>query len=223
MAAWLVHLRVAERLKELCGVTEESDYYVGALAPDSGRMVGAFEYIPSKDVSHWKTDGVGYAERFALNDGFADKDLFRERDEKKRCFFLGYYIHILTDTLYVRDVIHPAVRVCGREKWRANIDRIRANWYDIDFRFLAGHPGFRPLEAIGSVKEYPNESLDYFTRDDITERVLFVARLYKTGVPAAEPDFFHVTPVDIAQFVASAADSIALRLKEKGIIRNNNA
>ena len=74
MATWVLHLRVAETVKKLLDLNvEETAYYVGSIAPDSGRMVDNFTYLPSKDVSHWKREGVSYEQRFEDNGDFFRK------------------------------------------------------------------------------------------------------------------------------------------------------
>lgn len=178
MATWLMHLRVAEKLKPFLGELDETAYYVGSIAPDSGRMVGNFTYIPPKDVSHWKREGVSFEQRFEDNAGFFIKYGVNERDVFKRSLFLGYYIHIVTDTVYVRDVIRPFIEKNGREFWRENVAEIRAGWYELDYRFLCENRNFYPLRVISGTKEFKNDYFDYFAEDDITERINFAAELY---------------------------------------------
>ena len=67
MSTWIMHLRVAEQVKNLIPNLNEAAYYAGAIAPDSGRMVDDFTYLPSKDISHWKRDDVSYEQRFLDN------------------------------------------------------------------------------------------------------------------------------------------------------------
>ena len=108
MATWVLHLRVAEAVKNILGLKiDETAYYVGAIAPDSGRMVDNFTYLPNKDVSHWKREGVTYEQRFEDNGDFYRTYGENELDLFKKSFALGYYVHILTDTVYVRDIIAP--------------------------------------------------------------------------------------------------------------------
>ena len=190
MATWVLHLRVAEIVKNSLDLkVDETAYYVGAIAPDSGRMVDNFTYLPSKDVSHWKREGVSYEQRFEDNGDFFRAYGENETDNFKKSFCLGYYVHILTDTIYVRDIIAPFISEHGKPFWRENIEKIRAGWYEIDHRFVANNKDFRPLELIYGVKEFKNDFLDYFTEDDITERILFAAELYKNGKPNENAEF----------------------------------
>ncbi len=215
MATWLTHLRVAEKLFETLDNIDETAFFVGCIAPDSGRMVDDFTYLPPKDVSHWKREGVSYAQRFEDNAEFFKSFAENEKDNKMFSFYLGYYVHILTDTVYVRDIIHPFINGRGRETWRANIKLIRKSWYEIDARFLERNKGYRPLEIIGSVKEFPNTTIDYFAYDDITERIKYAYEFYQN--PKTDPDtlFFTHDEARCDEIVEYASAEIRKILKEK--------
>ncbi len=215
MATWVLHLRVAEMIAKTLDNIDETAYYVGAIAPDSGRMVDNFTYLPPKDVSHWKREGVSYEQRFEDNADFFREYGENENDSFKKSFYLGYYIHILTDTIYVRDIIHPFIRENGRPFWRANIDAIRAGWYEIDHRFVARNKDFRPLALINEVSDFPNVYFDYFAPDDITERIRFAAELYENGKPNESAEFITHDESKAEELVACMSSTIRAILKEK--------
>ena len=95
MATWVMHLRVAEKLRDCQAIADlfenidEKAYYVGSIAPDSGRMVGNFTYIPPKDVSHWKREDVSYQQRFLDN----------------RAFLAGLVFHLLLFALKIHETV----------------------------------------------------------------------------------------------------------------------
>lgn len=215
MATWAVHLRVAENIFKTLNDVDEAAFYVGSIAPDSGRMVDDFTYLPPKDVSHWKREGVSYEQRFEDNAEFFKIYALNEQNKRLFSFYLGYYVHILTDTIYVRDIIHPFINGRGRNTWRANIQAIRKGWYEIDCRFLAANKGFRPLEIIGEVREFPNTVLDYFAYDDITERIRYAYEFYKNAKcdPTAELITHDEQKSD--EMVEYASEFIRNLLKEK--------
>lgn len=215
MATWLTHLRVAENLLRTLENIDETAFYIGSIAPDSGKMVDDFTYLPPKDVSHWKREGVTYAQRFEDNAEFFRKYADNEKDKEKYSFCLGYYVHILTDTVYVRDIIHPFINGRGRETWRANIKLIRKSWYEIDCRFLLKNKGYRPLELIGRVDDFPNTMLDYFARDDITERIKYASEFYKNVKSDPDTVFFTHDEAKTDEIAEYAAAEIRKILKEK--------
>ncbi len=216
MATWVLHLRVAEKIAETLGIDiDETAYYVGAIAPDSGKMVDNFTYLPPKDVSHWKREGVSYEQRFEDNADFYRRYGENESDVFKKSLYLGYYVHILTDTIYVRDIIHPFIKAHGRDFWRANIDTIRAGWYEIDHRFIARNKDFRPLQIICGVKDFENVYFDYFDHDDITERVLCAAELFSNGKPNENAVFLTHDEARAEELIDCMVKTIRDILKEK--------
>ena len=215
MASWILHLRIAQALDGYLNPADKTAYYVGTLAPDSGKLNGGFDYVPPKDTTHWKREGVTHEERIECNREFYKKYIADERDEKRLSFYLGYYVHILADSLFVREVIRPYIQKATREVWRANIDKIRAGWYELDFRFIASHKGFLPFEIISAVEDFPNEYLDYFARDDITERITYIKQLYSTSLPDGSTELITLDEPGADRFVDTAAKEI------KNLIKND--
>lgn len=218
MATWIMHLRVSEKVGKFLGEIDETAYYVGSIAPDSGRMVDNFTYLPPKDVSHWKRDDVSYEQRFKDNYAFFEKYGRGEKDLFKRSLFIGYYVHILTDTVYVRDVIHPFIESRGKPFWKANIENIRAGWYELDYRFLVEHKNYRPLEIISAVEGFPNRYFDYFTPDDITDRIKYAARLYSNPKINPEQDFLTIDKARQDELIDEMTDIIIHELKKYNVI-----
>ncbi|MBO4277425.1 MAG: zinc dependent phospholipase C family protein [Clostridia bacterium] len=208
MAPWVMHLRIAELLENALKIANRTAYYVGSVAPDSGRMTGDFEYLPPKDVTHWKREGLDIEERIELNRAFYEKYVKGETDPARRAFYLGYYAHILADTLFVRDVIKPYIRVATRPVWRARIKEIRACWYEIDFRFVAEHPDYEPLRILADADDFAEGYLDYFAPGDIAERVEYIVELYANSRPNPETEFITIDVPGADAFVKNAAGEI---------------
>ena len=215
MATWITHLRIGERvLKELNGIDERA-FYVGSLAPDSGKMVGNFTYLPPKDVSHWKREGVSYEQRFEDNAEFFKKYVENEGDSAKYAFFLGYYVHILTDTMYVRDIIHPYIEKHGKPHWKENIEDIRKGWYEIDFRFLERNREYLPFEMLKTVEEFEVSSLDYFAPEDVFERISYAVDFYSSALSDKSCVFFTHDEEFAEKMIGYMSDDIIKILKNK--------
>ena len=191
-----MHLRVAERVKCLFDNLDETAFYIGSIAPDSGRMVDDFTYLPPKDVSHWKRENVSYEQRFLDNHEFYLKYCKNERDNFKRSLCLGYYVHILVDTIFVRDIIHPYMAKHGYPFWQANIKKIRKGWYEIDFRYLAKNQPYRPYEMLKTVPPFDNSFISYFASDDFYNRVVDTINLYDNAKVDMDCEFFTHTDAE---------------------------
>lgn len=97
MASIIIHLAVAKELKEHLNISDERDYYLGAIAPDIAKQIGY-----DRNISH-----------FIINskDGIPNIDLFINRypNFKYNSFSLGYFIHLYTDKLWFNGFIDKIV------------------------------------------------------------------------------------------------------------------
>lgn len=97
MASAIINLAVAKELKKYLNVSDEKDYYLGAIAPDISKQIGQ-----DRDISH-----------FIIN---TKKDnpninLFISRypNFKYNSFSLGYFIHLYTDKLWFNGFLDKIV------------------------------------------------------------------------------------------------------------------
>jgi uncharacterized membrane protein len=113
MADWLTHLRTAHSvIDKIDFPVDEEKYYIGTIATDCGKIKfddnGKKYYDPSRYISHW-TDDITDWDRPVHYDRFYDKYLKNETDHIKKSFYMGYYIHLLTDALWVELVARPVI------------------------------------------------------------------------------------------------------------------
>ena len=99
MATWMVHLRVAEQMLEAFPRLERQEFIVGNIAPTAAcpMRTGRFSHrIPIPRIL--KTDGEIDIPKF-LNK-YMTGEKWAAYGEKAKSFFLGYYVHLLTDELW---------------------------------------------------------------------------------------------------------------------------
>lgn len=120
---------------------------VGNIAPDGGVPNEDWSvFTPDTNISHFKTDGEIDIPKF-LNK-YMTGEKWAAYGEKAKSFFLGYYVHLLTDELWRDEVVYPTI-----EKHRElyNRDRMEAiwtfkkDWYALDHLFIRNHPDFQPF------------------------------------------------------------------------------
>jgi hypothetical protein len=113
MATWLTHLRVSERLINKIKISDNSLFFAGSIAPDT-------DILP--DTSHWcvhrdKTtcDVSNFYYKYVSN--YATSSDFD--------FYLGYYVHLLTDVMWHKQKIAPlkvldkAIIKNAKESWKS--------------------------------------------------------------------------------------------------------
>jgi hypothetical protein len=185
MANWLTHLRIAEEvMKKLNLSVDIEKYLVGSIATDSGVVIydenGKWRYNPPRDISHW-TDIISDWDRAIHYGRFYDTYVKNEIDFDKKSFYLGYYIHLITDAIWIELVARPVfekLETHGEQAEKAK-KQFRADLFDVDLIFLMNNPDFRPLELLKTIKNFENIYLDYFPQGAIQIKIEEVIKTYQ--------------------------------------------
>lgn len=169
MASWMVHLRVADKLlNRISGITS-TEFVIGNIAPDSGiPNEDQSAFTPSSEVSHFRTsdeDGI----KVIHEDWYIEKYFTKEQrefyDTKQYSFYLGYLIHLLTDKLWVRDVVQP-LRMRNLKLYEQNrgewFRAIKKEWRILDLIYLQRHADFRSFMICEQAIGFQNTFLDFF-------------------------------------------------------------
>lgn len=206
MAFWMTHLRIADALlrasPSLAAEQTALPFCVGSVAPDSGVELAPFRYDPPKNVTHWHKE---LPDRLESNLLFYDAYLKRERDPEKRAFYLGYFAHILTDTLFVDGRILPIIEA-NREVWQRDVWAIKGDWITADYLFAESHPDFFPYRLLCGVKTYENRYLDYFPGDCLEEQVRRVASAFSDPPIERDRPFRYLPPAELDRFIAECTE-----------------
>ena len=185
MASWMVHLRVAQALSApFTGTPQETTaYYVGSVGPDCGAYIAENVFDPPTQVTHWAPDGYkrncdAAAFRAAYLDG-------KTHAPKARAFYAAYYIHLLTDRAWVRDIVEPVRAASGTafgtpEDIALTLEQ-KKDWYGLDMQFLAENPAFEPLQVLAGAGGFLNEYLPYYGPHALAAQMKNIVAYYRTG------------------------------------------
>ena len=144
MASWIIHLRIAENLLGLFPDLDPAHFAVGNIAPDSGIPDENWEnFTPPPEVTHF-SDSTGVHRKLA------DLDFYRRfllpvrgiPDEVLISFRMGYFCHLITDNLWVREIVIPTTQRYSDE-FAADKDfiwEVKKDWYGLDFIYVRDHP-----------------------------------------------------------------------------------
>lgn len=210
-----MHLRIAEKLLDMWPDVMEEPFYVGTLAPDCGRMIGDFGYDPPKELTHWHKN---LPDRLQSNLLFYEKYCKNERDPYRRSFYLGYFVHIVVDTFYIDGTVMPIIHG-NMEQWHRDPWSIKIDWFNYDYAYADAHPDFRPLKVLYGIEKFDNVYLDYFGKDDFTERLRQLPDIFARhhGDSGHVNRFVSVETLD--NFAAECPGKIYSILKELGEIK----
>lgn len=215
MASWMVHLRIADILLEKIPDLSPVEFIVGNMAPDSGvPNADRSFFLPSKTLSHFKT---GLGKTSAL--GFADKYFTHEQQihytSQQYSFYLGYLTHLLTDILWSEQIARPSFRrfIGGDPPYRGpQVEKIKDDWYDLDFKYLRDHPGFRAFRVYLGAVGFVNNFMEEFATDAFDNRRQYITDFYLQENNRIDRHYPYLKETEMDAFVGFAAHKILQQL-----------
>ena len=221
MATWIVHLRLADEYIKRGDIPAKykREFVLGSVAPDCGygKKDSNGEFMPPPEVTHWAPGGVKlYCEYWKFLDTYL-KD--RERDGDYY-FYLGYYIHLITDIIWSSTMYLPT-KIKYADEYRDDPDFLRVikgDWYDLDFKFLREHPDFEPYKMLAErkpVKDY----LPYYEPGQLTVQTAFIADYYaNAGDRVLDREYPYLDERTMNEFITCTTELVDFDLNRKGLL-----
>lgn len=220
MASWMVHLRIADNLLSKIPNLSETEFTVGNIAPDSGIPNGDWSaYTPSKEVSHFKREKPGGGKSIDTA-AFTRKYFTPEQQlsytRQKASFYLGYLVHLLTDILWSDKIFSPTMEklpedcAAGRKNF---IEKIKEDWYDLDFLFLREHPDFHAFAVYESAVGFENTYMTEFAPDAFDNRRAYITSFYREPNGHLDREYPYLTKGEMDAFVENSTEEIIRILK----------
>lgn len=154
MASWLTHLRVSERLCDKIKISDNSLFFAGSIAPDTDI---------SPDISHWCINGD---KRTCDVSSFYCKYISNCNASSDFAFYLGYYVHLLTDIMWHKQKNEPI-----KTYDKAIIKNIKESWKSVDYYFLSIHKDFFPIVAVSDTAKFKKQWFDYYILSQVKELI----------------------------------------------------
>ncbi len=196
MATWLTHLRVSERLIDKIKISDHSLFFAGSIAPDS-------DILP--DISHWCVNG----DKTTCDvSSFYYKYITNYTFPSDFNFYLGYYVHLLTDVMWHKQKIAP-IKIFDK----VIIKNIKETWKRVDYNFLSNQKEFYPIIAMGETAKLKKQWFDYYTFSQVKELVEYITNSCK--VSSDETQYVDINVKhEIEQFIDGASIQIYQILRE---------
>lgn len=221
MATWIVHLRMAEYIADKYDISDKYEFFAGNLAPDCGygEKDSFGEFQPPPNVTHWTFTGSKKDCRYKE---FYNKYLKGKTKGKAYAFYLGYYLHLITDIMWSTCICLPTYTEYSEEYSRDSefLRTIKLDWSDHDFRFLDENPDFMPYKMLDENKEDITDYLPYYEHNQLTKQIRFILDYYKT--PVKERDIYrnyeYLTKEKLEDFMEIAFEIAEIDLSKKKLI-----
>ena len=226
MASWMIHLRVADLLMDRIPGIDETAFVMGNIAPDSGVPNADWTaYSPPKAVSHYKTkreDETFFDIGRFISEHFTP-EMIRAYSLLEYSFFLGYYVHLLTDADWTVKIYRPMIAEYAEKRGEdknAFIWKMKRDWYDLDFRYLEEHPDFRAFHIYEQASGFTNEFMSIFSKDAFDNRREYICGFYRGGHGELYREYPYLSPARADDFVHNTVEAVFARLKETPAFRH---
>jgi len=222
MASWMVHLRIADKLLDIIPDLSPVEFIVGNIAPDSGVPNADWSsFTPNTNISHFKT-----ADKKAGPEIFAAKYFTpaqqAEYTQRQYGFYLGYLTHLMTDVLWSEQIAVPTLRKYAKEDApdrEAFIWQIKEDWYDLDFKYLRDHPGFRAFRVYLGAVGFRNDFMEEFSADAFDNRRQYITDFYLQGKDGLDREYPYLTEAEMDAFVENSVRKILDILHTNHIVK----
>lgn len=158
MAWWMAHLRLGEAVLSDLPIREgfdEAMYYAGCVAPDCGRRVERpgqrAVYMPDRPATHWVDSNDKWDEPIHFERYYEQYLRVSQGDEPpRRAFCWGYYVHLLTDALWIELGMRAFTGRGG--EWNRDLRRrMKRDALAWEQGFYRAHPDYPPLQKLEGV------------------------------------------------------------------------
>lgn len=217
MASWMIHFRVADGIMDSIKNIDREKFIVGNIGPDCGELCeDGKSFSPVKYITHWKNP----QNKESLKDEFFFRYLADGDMNSKKSFYLGYYIHLLTDILW-KETVYKPIKQKYSSKFSSEAElnhRVKADWADVDRIFLRDNPDFRVLSIFKRITTFPNIYFDYYSDTAFESRIAVISSFYNNFNGNLNRKYLYLNKEQADDFVKKAIKEIKDDLITKSVI-----
>ena len=216
MATWMVHCRIADYFLNKLDIVYNTEFAIGNFAPDCGygRKDSFGEFEPPPEITHFSPSGT---KRDCRYKDFYNKYLNEKKKTNNYYFYLGYYIHLLTDILWSAQMCVFNKIKCGYEDENEFIKCVKPEWNNLDIKYFKEHADILSYNLIESAKIIP-DYLPYYEKGQLKKQIQFIVNYYKNEPYIIKEGFKYITEKSIDEFINDAVGIIEKELKKKELV-----
>ena len=181
MASWAIHFRIADWFLDRISELDREYFIIGNIAPDCGVPYKHKRgYNPPSIVTHRTNDGN---KSDCDYESVYNEFIKNETDCKKKSFFIGYFVHYMTDCFWAQQVCIPIERTYGCFAVHRELSKaVKKEWYNLDFLFFKNNvsPSFELFKTYKGFHEpYP----DFYKHNEIAKQMKNIVSFYSSNAP----------------------------------------
>lgn len=233
MATWISHMMIADNLLNRGLYLDKTGFCVGNIAPDCNvENEDWTEFIPPRKVTHWMTgkskltaDYEAFYKEYIHEKSFISKEAYS--------FFMGYYVHLITDVLFqkmvreekrVRNIferIKKNSELCKQiEGYPEDFDTLKRvfgkekTFHDIsihEINYLKKNPESAYNTVLRKIDDFP-DYMDILPKGAIIRKIKIMA--YEPA-EESQDEFVFFEPNEYQNFIDRTSDHIYEMLQNK--------
>ncbi len=221
MATWVTHWRIADYFLKRYDFLHEYEFSAGSVAPDCGygKKDSYGDFTPPPSVTHWTSTGNKRNCRYKQ---FCGEYLKNRKRDSAYSFYLGYYVHLLTDIIWSGMVYMPTHKKYAKQ-YRENPEFLRVikhDWNDLDYKYLSENPNLKPYRLVEEHKGEVNDYLPYYEHNQLTNQIRYNADYYKNEIPCRDinREYKYMTEKELSETIWLISEIINSDLIKKELV-----
>lgn len=218
MPTWINHFRVADKLLDKIDTLDKEYFIVGTVAPDCGipdKEHGV--YKPYTGITHF-TKELEYSKKTDCDYEYVyQKYIKNEKDIKKKSFYIAYFIHLLTDCIFAKNVFAPIENSLGDFRKNKKLrEQIKSERNNTDFLYLRNNisPSYEMFKKCEAWSEnYP----EWYKNNEIAIQMKNIVNYYE-NTEYKEITFKYITPELMDEFVDYTYKIVIEELSKRHIV-----
>ncbi|MGL1893634.1 MAG: zinc dependent phospholipase C family protein [Spirochaetaceae bacterium] len=216
MATWGLHIRIAESLLNRGYPLDKEKFLVGNIGPDCGIPNEDWSrFDPPTEVSHWIESGEIYPQKFC--NMFLSNQI---EDIEQKSFYIGYYVHLLTDKLWREKIALKKDNDKNYEKLNSDeqfIWTIKKDWYDLDHLYFRNNPESIFYTIFKHIEDFP-DYIDYYPEGAVIRQVKYITNFYLKTVENLDREYLYLDEEEMNLFVTDTVSFLENIIKEQVLI-----
>ena len=212
LATWVTHFRITEELLKKELTVSKIDFLVGNIGPDCGLIGEDGKPTPPKETTHFEIEGK------INSDSFYQQYLCDERESSlsEFSYYLGYYIHLVTDEKWIEFTNQKKKEKVFKEILNTPkyTPLVKRDWYGLDFLYLKNHKDNIFWTEFQHITDFP-EYLDFFPQGQTLEQIRNITNFYHSRTISDDHEFVYLTPNEGDKFVENTVQTVKELLNQR--------